>query len=201
LRTALSLLAFAFAIPVYSRQHAHQAAEPAPVMSCAAHAPKSSHEPGGAHSDRLLEPGQAIFGALSETLERLEADPATDWTRVDLDALREHLVQMDLLFGEARVSREPLPDGLRFVVRGSDEVLEAASAIGPMHAQMLRATVPSWQIGVEARAEDVVFEVRSSELAQQVKIRALGFAGLLTLGAHHADHHWQMATGGAAHHR
>jgi hypothetical protein len=202
LRTALSLLAFAFAIPVHSRQHVHDGAEPAPAMSCPAHASKNAHEREASEtqSDRLLEPGQAIFGALSEALERLEADPATDWTRVDLDALREHLVQMDLLFGEARVSREPLPDGMRFVVRGRDEVLEAASAIGPMHAQMLRASVPSWQIRVERSAEGVVFEVRSSELAQQVKIRALGFAGLLTLGAHHADHHWHMATGGVAHH-
>ncbi|HUP23019.1 MAG TPA: hypothetical protein VNB06_08765 [Thermoanaerobaculia bacterium] len=160
--------------------------------TCPMHAGKST-------DGSLQEPGQAVFGALREVLERLEADPATDWSRVDLDALRDHLVQMDLLFREARVSREVLDDGMRFVVDGSESVLSAAKAMGAMHARALAEELPSWLVRVEPRAGDVVFEVRSSDPAQQAKIRALGFSGLLTFGAHHAPHHWALATGGGMH--
>lgn len=192
-RTALAGVAFVLAIPASGQhvQHVHSPADSAPTLHCAAHATEEHVA--------LVQPGQAIFGALQEVLERLEADPATDWTRVDLDALREHLVQMDLLFREAEVSRQPLQDGMRFEVRGSDDVLRAAEAIGAMHAEMLRASAPSWEMRVAKRQDAVELEVRSSELAQQVRIRALGFAGLLTLGTHHADHHWAMATGRAPH--
>lgn len=37
-------------------------------------------------------PGQDAFGALQEIVGILEADPATDWSKVDLDGLREHLI-------------------------------------------------------------------------------------------------------------
>ena len=197
--TALAGVAFVLAIPA-SGQHGHPPADSAPTMHCAAHATGEHVAHATEEHVALVQPGQAIFGALQEVLERLEADPATDWTRVDLDALREHLVQMDLLFREADVSRQPLPDGMRFEVRGGDDVLRAAEAIGAMHAQMLSASAPSWEMRVAKRQDAVELEVRSSELAEQVRIRALGFAGLLTLGTHHADHHWAMATGRAPHH-
>ena len=38
------------------------------------------------------EPGQGAFGALHEIVRILEADPRIDWSKVDLDALREHLI-------------------------------------------------------------------------------------------------------------
>jgi hypothetical protein len=175
-----------------SHQEVSGAAHQCGGETCPMHAGKST-------DGSLQEPGQAVFGALREVLERLEADPATDWSRVDLDALRDHLVQMDLLFREARVSREVLDDGMRFVVDGSESVLAAAKAMGAMHARALAEELPSWLVRVEPRAGDVVFEVRSSDPAQQAKIRALGFSGLLTFGAHHAPHHWALATGGGMH--
>jgi hypothetical protein len=149
----------------------------------------------------LAEPGQAMFGALREVLDRLEADPATDWSRVDLDALREHLLQMDLVFRGARVAREPLPDGMRYLVRGSAEVLAAASAMGSMHAEAIRSEAPTWRVTVAPGADAVALEVRSDDPREQAKIRALGFAGFFTFGSHHADHHWAIASGAhAAHH-
>lgn len=154
---------------------------------------------GAAAGEPLRQSGQAVFGALREVLDRLEADPATDWSRVDLDGLREHLVQMDLVFRGARVVRAPLADGMRYTVSGDADVLAAAGAMGAMHARQLRAEQPSWRVEVESRAADVVFEVRSSDPAQQAKIRGLGFFGLLATGAHHAAHHWALAAGGDAH--
>src|SRR5437016_4569299 len=39
-------------------------------------------------------PGQEAFGAILEVVQILEADPTTDWSRVNIAALREHLIDM-----------------------------------------------------------------------------------------------------------
>jgi hypothetical protein len=39
------------------------------------------------------EPGQGAFAAIAEIIALLEADPNTDWSKVDITALREHLVE------------------------------------------------------------------------------------------------------------
>jgi len=40
-------------------------------------------------------PGQDAFGAIQEIVQILDADPKTDWSKVDLEALRQHLIDMD----------------------------------------------------------------------------------------------------------
>src|SRR5579884_926245 len=37
-------------------------------------------------------PGQGAFGAIQEIVRSLDADPNTDWSKVDLEALRQHLI-------------------------------------------------------------------------------------------------------------
>ena len=39
--------------------------------------------------------GQDAFGALREMVRTLEADPNTNWEKINLAALREHLVDMN----------------------------------------------------------------------------------------------------------
>src|ERR1700756_4787445 len=39
--------------------------------------------------------GQDAFGAIAEIVRVLDADPATDWTKVDLERLRQHLIDMN----------------------------------------------------------------------------------------------------------
>ncbi len=41
------------------------------------------------------EPGQSAFAAIQEIVAILEADPETDWSRVNIEALRNHLADMD----------------------------------------------------------------------------------------------------------
>ena len=62
-----------------------------------------------ASAQSLSEPGQSLFAALREVVSELEARPETDWSQVNIDALRQHLVQMDLLFSGAEVSSDLLP--------------------------------------------------------------------------------------------
>lgn len=40
-------------------------------------------------------PGQNAFGAIQEIVRMLEADPNTDWRKVDLEVLRQHLIDMN----------------------------------------------------------------------------------------------------------
>ena len=65
------------------------------------------------------ETGQSAFAALAEIVVLLQADPETDWGAVNIDKLRDHLVDMDLLTRKAEVTRILRPDGARFEVRGS----------------------------------------------------------------------------------
>ena len=37
-------------------------------------------------------PGQDAFGAIQEIVQMLAADPKTDWSKVNLEALRQHLL-------------------------------------------------------------------------------------------------------------
>ena len=41
------------------------------------------------------KPAQEAFGAIKEIIGTLEADPNTDWSKVDIGALREHLIDMN----------------------------------------------------------------------------------------------------------
>ena len=40
-------------------------------------------------------PGQEAFGTIQEVVQILEADPTTDWSKVNIAALREHLIDMN----------------------------------------------------------------------------------------------------------
>ena len=51
-----------------------------------------------------IMPGQEAFGTIQEIVRMLEADPATDWSKVNIGALREHLIDMDEVTMRARAS-------------------------------------------------------------------------------------------------
>jgi hypothetical protein len=57
--------------------------------------PMGAH--GGMHeaSTAPTLPGQDAFGAIQEVVRILESDPKTDWSKVDLEALRQHLIDMN----------------------------------------------------------------------------------------------------------
>src|SRR5579859_2920628 len=53
------------------------------------------------------QPGQGAFAAIQEIVEILEADPHTDWSKVDINALQQHLIDMDNVTLHARVESAP----------------------------------------------------------------------------------------------
>lgn len=142
--------------------------------------------------------GQAAFEAIYDVVRRLEADPSTDWTRVDIEALRLHLIDMDRVFTEAGVQTTSIPGGARFRVRGTGEVVGSIQRMAGAHARALEGS-EHFLATVETTEDGVTMEVTAADGMPETvaKIRGLGFAGLLTLDDHHAPHHWMMATGSA----
>ncbi len=151
----------------------------------------------GGAPGKVVEPGQGAFAAIGEIVAALEADPATDWTRVDIDALRVHLVDMDLVVTKAVVTREATDFGERYVVSGEGQVVGSIQRMVVAHASTMEG-VGGWSYLAEARPDGAVLEVSVPE-SDMAKLHALGFLGILTSGMHHQPHHWAMATGGSPH--
>lgn len=144
------------------------------------------------------EPGDGSFAAIIEIVAMLSADPDTDWTRVDIAGLREHLVDMNQLVTGASVRSEPLANGLRMRIDTSGRAGEAASRMVPAHAPFLLAET-GWHSEVVAEEDTIVWTVTTTDAGAVARIRALGFFGLMAIGNHHRMHHMAMARGEAAH--
>ena len=144
------------------------------------------------------EPGESVFATVQEIVALLEADPRTDWSRVDIDALRTHLIDMDLAATRAVVRREPLPGGLRLTIGGDARTLAAVGRMVPAHAAFMDGT-RGWRFESGRSAEGVVLTVTGDDDADAVRIRALGYMGLLAMGGHHQAHHLALATGAPVH--
>lgn len=159
------------------------------------------HTPGMVHTDapaaRPTEAGQAAFATISEVVRLLEADPATDWSKVDIEALRQHLMDMDDVTMRAVVQATTTPGGLAMDVTGTGRVAGAIQRMVTAHAPMLEGAGP-WRAMVAPVAGGVRFTVVARDLADAAtttRIRGLGFLGLMTQGAHHAEHHLLIARG------
>jgi hypothetical protein len=138
-------------------------------------------------------PGQEAFGTIQEIVRILEADPATDWSKVNIGALREHLIDMDEVTMRARAIEHALADGVEITVTGEGRTRAAIKRMVPAHAHELAAL--GWSARTEERPDGVRLVVTSGDPRQTVKIKALGFMGIMVQGAHHQVHHLMMATG------
>lgn len=142
-------------------------------------------------------PGQAAFGAIAEVVSILDADPSTDWTQVDLEALRGHLRDMDEVILRSEVQTRAIDGGIEIEIEGKGAVGEAIGRMIPAHAAELDAD-PRYRAEAAFLPRGVRLSVQvegSDDPAEVARIRGLGFAGLLTLGDHHGPHHLMMARG------
>ena len=144
-------------------------------------------------------PGQDAFGAIAEIVRILEADPATDWSKVDMERLRQHLIDMNEVILHSVVKQTSIAGGLAMEISGSGRTEQAIRAMVVPHAAELNR-LPEWS----ATAAVIPGGVRLTVVAKRPddtkllgRIRGLGFAGLMTQGAHHQPHHLAMAKGEA----
>lgn len=155
--------------------------------------PSSSMSHGDA---QLTESGSPIFAAVQEVIRTLEADSATDWSTVNLEALRQHLIDMHNVAVHVDVVMQlPVDEGVRLRVRPENaEARASLRRVLRAHAEPLQQET-GWTMEVESMGEDYEVTVTSSEPADVEKIRALGYIGLLAYGMHHRQHHLEIATG------
>jgi hypothetical protein len=141
--------------------------------------------------------GQAAFATISEVVRTLEADSTTDWSKVDIEALRQHLIDMDAVTMRSRVRQRNVEGGMEADVTGNGTTAAAIKRMLSMHSMMLDQSAEYHATAVEIPG-GVRFRVtaKGADSARVVaRIRGLGFVGLLTEGDHHARHHMAIARG------
>lgn len=138
-------------------------------------------------------PGQDAFGTIQEVVQILQADPATDWSKVNIGALRQHLIDMNEVTLRAMVVERMLDNGIEIAVTGEGRTLEAIKRMVPAHINELREI--GWTAKNEDLANGVKLTVTASESQPLAKLKALGFLGIMVQGAHHQPHHLMMAKG------
>jgi hypothetical protein len=143
------------------------------------------------------EPGQAAFGTIQEIVQMLQTDPMTNWSKVDIDALRRHLIDMNEVTMRADAQKEPIENGLRIKVTGSGRTLEAIQRMIPAHAQDINGLY-GWTVQAQAISNGEELTVTAGNAADVQKIRALGFMGIMVQGTHQM-HHLAMAKGEPLH--
>jgi hypothetical protein len=206
-RAALTIvLGVALAVVVAHTVLAQNPAAPAPGQMHD-HGPSHGGDMHAQHMQAMREmsaggptlPGQDAFGAIAEIVRILDADPATDWSKVDIERLRQHLIDMNEVVLRSEVKPTPVPGGLAMDITGTGRTEQAIRAMVVPHAVELDR-MPSFT----ARTEPIAGGVRLTVVAKAAddakavaRIRGLGFAGLLTEGAHHQQHHLAMARGEA----
>ena len=143
-------------------------------------------------------PGNDAFGAIQEIVRILEADPKTDWSKVDLEALRQHLIDMNEVTLNADAAQKPIDGGLEIEVTGGGRILAAIQRMVPAHAREIDGH-DGWLARAETLPNGVRLTVTSSDLKEVQHIRGLGFIGILVSGTHHQPHHLAMAKGESVH--
>lgn len=141
-----------------------------------------------------LETGQSAFAAIQEIVVLLSADPATDWSRVDIEGLRQHLIDMNNVTLGASVDVKQQDGSMQFSVTGEGPVRESIKRMVVAHAATMNG-IDGWKYAAEASDTGAILTVTPPDPASMVKLRALGFVGIMTVGMHHQQHHWMLATG------
>jgi hypothetical protein len=145
-------------------------------------------------------PGQDAFGAIQEILHILEADPNTDWSKVNLEALRQHLIDMNEVTLKADAMTKPIDNGIEVTVTGKGRTVEAIQRMVPAHVQEIEQThLNGWSAKTEPLPNGVVLTVTSDDPKQVNHLRGLGFMGVMASGSHHQAHHLAIARGEVIH--
>ena len=156
--------------------------------------PVGGHAGMHAASTTPTTPGHDAFGAIQEIVQILDADPKTDWSKVDLEALRQHLIDMNEVTLKADVASKQIDGGLEIAVIGTGRTLIAIERMIPAWAQTMNGD-HGRSTKTASLPDGVLFSVTAADPKEVQHIRGLGFIGLLVSGSMHQPHDLAMATG------
>jgi len=141
----------------------------------------------------MREPGQGAFAAIAEIVAALEADPTTDWSKVNIAGLREHLRDMDMVMIDSHATAAAVAGGMQFTITGTPDTAASIRRMVLAHAKVMQG-VDEWTYQATSISDGatLIVTVPNGDLA---RLKGLGFYGMLTSGMHHQAHHWMMAIG------
>ncbi len=114
---------------------------------------------------------------------------------MDIEALRQHLIDMDNVTLRSAVTVEPVPGGANFRVTSTDgTVANSIRRIVTAHAATMDGR-GGWQMTASPTTTGADLTVTGDE----AQVRALGLVGMMTVGLHHPAHHLAIATGANVH--
>ena len=192
----------------FAASHAQQTAAPASEQSMHANMNHDTHmiqEPAQAgitmvSTSPLTETGNAIFATLQEVVNQMLLDDDTEWEKVDLESLRQHLIDMENFTVNVQViSKTNIEQGVQIIIDPS--TIQAAGSLDralSAHPAMLEQET-GWRMISEKSGNNYRLEITSTNPEDVIKIRALGYIGIMTMGSHHQPHHWAMASGNNPH--
>jgi hypothetical protein len=156
---------------------------------------QSDHHTSQSKMSNPTLPGQDAFGAIQEILTILDADSNTDWSKVNISKLRSHLVDMNRLVMDTKVSTKVIEGGLELTVTGP---VQSIQAMVPAHAPMIDG-LNDWIAKGKKIDNGAKLTVTATSAKEIAHIRALGFYGLMVSGSHHQTHHLGLARGENVH--
>jgi len=138
-------------------------------------------------------PGQDAFGTIGEIVELLNNDPNTAWEKVNISALKEHLMDMDILIQKSVVKSQNIENGAIFEVSSTGKRnIDGIKRMVKSHNDMILSNV--WETQITENENGVILKVTS--LKDFNKIQGLGFFGIMAYGGnHHQVHHFALAKG------
>jgi len=147
----------------------------------------------------LLESGTDQFAVIQEVIKKLEANPNTDWEKVNLEALRGHLVEMEDMTLNVSVEQTNIENGLKAIVTPiTERAYRSMEKVLSAHPEQMNAET-GWVMTIKKKQDFFELNITADNEKDIYKIRGLGYIGIMAYGNHHQPHHWAMATGSNPH--
>jgi hypothetical protein len=147
----------------------------------------------GGQTQQPTLPGQDAFGVIQEIVQILQSDPTTDWSKVNISALRQHLIDMNEVTLHAIAAERNLDNGIEIAVTGESRTLDAIKRMVPAHISELVKL--GWNAKTEDLSNGVKLTVITNDPKEAIKLHALGFMGIMVQGGHHQPHDLMIAKG------
>ncbi len=148
------------------------------------------------------EAGNDAFGTIQEIMTLLLNDPATDWSKVNIETLRQHLLDMEDMTKNVNViSQTPIDNGMVAIVKPTTKRSALAlKRVFMAHPQVLKQE-SGFDMAVTFNKDNNQYTLTTTtnNKADIDKIRGLGYIGLMAYGSHHQAHHLAMAKGSNPH--
>ena len=147
----------------------------------------------------LTESGTDPFATLQEVITALEANPDTNWEKVNIEALRLHLVEMQDMTINVDVKQQYIDNGFQAVVTPTtNRAVKSLTRVLSGHPMQMKAET-GWDMQVQNNNSVFTLTVTTNNTKDVAKIRGLGYIGVMAYGNHHQPHHWAIASGDNPH--